>query len=245
MQEITIITGGGSGIGRALTHKFCAEGHTVLISGRHLKKLSETKESYPALIHILRSDVSMPGERENIMNYIEINGFNVKYLVHNAAVLQPVKPLMDMNLAEWRDHQAVNVEGPLFLTQTLLPYLRGGRILHISSGAAQHAYQGWGAYCTSKAALYMIYQVLKEELKAHNVLIGSVRPGVVDTPMQDEVRTANADYFPALQRFMDLKKNNELIKAEDVADFIFHFLTETDDEQFSAEEVAFRDVFKK
>ena len=242
MQEITVITGGGSGIGRALTHRFCSEGHTVLICGRHLQKLSETKRKYPELIHILRADISLPGDRENIRNYIEVNKFNVKNLVHNAAVLQPVKPLMDMNLAEWRDHQAINVEGPLFLTQTLLPYLREGRILHISSGAAQHAYQGWGAYCTSKAALYMIYQVLKEELKEHNIHIGSIRPGVVDTPMQDEVRSANVEFFPALQRFKDLKENNELINAQDVADFIFHFLTETADEQFSAQEVDFREV---
>ncbi len=240
MQKITVITGGGSGIGRALTHRFCSEGHTVLIVGRHLKKLSETKQKFPKLIHILRSDVSLPGERDNIKNYIGINNFRVQYLIHNAAVLQPVKPLMDMNLAEWRDHQAVNVEGPLFLTQTLLPYLAGGRILHISSGAAHHAYQGWGAYCTSKAALYMIYQVLKEELNEHNIRIGSVRPGVVDTPMQDEARSAEASYFPSLQRFIDLKKNNELIKAEDAADFIFHFITQTDDEKFSAEETDYR-----
>ncbi len=244
MQGITIITGGGSGIGRALTHRFCAEGHTVLICGRHLQKLSQTKQKYPDLIHILRSDISMQGDRANIKNYVEVNGFSVNYLIHNAAVLQPVKPLMDMNLAEWRDHQAVNVEGPLFLTQTLLPHLKDGRILHISSGAAHHAYQGWGAYCTSKAALYMIYQVLKDELKKHNIRIGSIRPGIVDTPMQDEVRAANPDVFPELQRFVKLKNSDQLIKPQAVADFIFDFITTSDDTQFSEQETDYRNFGK-
>jgi NAD(P)-dependent dehydrogenase (short-subunit alcohol dehydrogenase family) len=141
-----------------------------------------------------------------------------------------------MELAEWRDHQAINVEGPLFLTKTLLDYLRGGRILHISSGAAHHAYQGWGAYCTSKAALYMIYLTLREELKKYNIQVGSVRPGVVDTPMQDEVRKAKVENFPALSRFVDLKNEDKLFNPQAVADFIYKILTESNDQQFSEEE---------
>lgn len=242
MQEIALITGGGSGIGRALAHKMAEEGNTVLIIGRHLKTLSETRESYPQAIHILRGDISDPGDRENIKNYINVNKFKIKYLVQNAAVLQPVKSLLDISLAEWRDHQAINVEGPLFLAQILLPYLAGGRILHISSGAAHHAYQGWGAYCTSKAALYMIYQVLKEELGEHNIIIGSLRPGVVDTPMQDEVRDTKKEFFPALQRFIDMKENDELIKPEAVANYIYWMLTQVSDEQFSIEEADFKEI---
>eukprot|EP00957_Ditylum_brightwellii_P005530 424079-Ditylum_brightwellii.AAC.1 len=91
---------------------------------------------------------------------------------------------------------AVNMEGPLFLTQALLPKLKaatttigGARVLHISSGASQKPYRGWGPYCTSKAGLNMIYRVLREELQPHNIHVGSVRPGVVDTPMQDQART--------------------------------------------------------
>ncbi len=239
MREIAVITGGGSGIGKALAHKFANEGYAVLITGRHSQKLSETKKKYPEFIHILRSDVSEPGDRKNLKNYLEVNKFKLKYLIHNAAVLSPVKPLMNITLAEWRDHQAINVEGPLFLTQILVPFLMDGRILHISSGAAHHAYQGWGAYCTSKAALYMIYQTLKNELQQHNIKIGSLCPGVVNTPMQDLVRAAKPEYFPALQRFIELKENDELIMPESVADFIYWMLTHTSDDEFTDKEMDF------
>lgn len=58
-------------------------------------------------------------------------------MVHNAAVLEPVKPLMEVDVCEWRQSMSTNVEAPLFLTQMLLPHLKAGaRILHISSGAA-------------------------------------------------------------------------------------------------------------
>jgi NAD(P)-dependent dehydrogenase (short-subunit alcohol dehydrogenase family) len=236
MKEIVLISGGGSGIGKALACKFAREGAQVLIFGRRLPQLLETKKKYPKNIQTLKADVSLEGDRENIKNFLEVNGYKVKYLIHNAAVLQPVKSLMDMELAEWRDHQAVNVEGPLFLTKTLLDYLTNGRVLHISSGAAHHAYQGWGAYCTSKAGLYMIYLVLKEELKRYKIAVGSVRPGVVDTPMQDEVRSADPEDFPALPRFLELKKDNKLFEPQAVADYIYTILTESSDEEFSAQE---------
>lgn len=70
------------------------------------------------------------------------------------------------------------------------------RILHISSGAAHGALQGLGVYSVSKAALFMAYQVLKAELAPKGIFVGSVRPGIVATSMQDTIRRADKDKFP-------------------------------------------------
>jgi NAD(P)-dependent dehydrogenase (short-subunit alcohol dehydrogenase family) len=102
-----------------------------------------------------------------------------------------------------------NAVAPLFLTQALLPALRAGsRVLHISSGAAQRPFPSWGAYCASKAALHMLYGVLAAELGASGVAFGSVRPGVVDTPMQDRIREEGAGVpaFTDHARFVALRE---------------------------------------
>ncbi len=236
MSNWAIVTGAGSGIGRALSVELARSyGLHVLAVGRHLTTLQETQKLFPDFIEPLAADVSRDEDRAKIAR--RMSGENIRFVIHNAAVLQPVKPLKDVSLEAWRAHFAINVEGPLFLTQKLLPLLaKGSRILHISSGAAHHAYAGWGAYCTSKAALYMLYQVLNLELHEQGIFVGSVRPGVVDTPMQDQVRQASKDVFPALDRFIQLRKEGKLFAPERVAKFIGKLLTATTDETFISRE---------
>ena len=152
-------------------------------------------------------------------------------------MLQPIGPLSDIDLGAWRESVATNVEAPLFLTQGMLPKMQyGGRIMHISSGAAHRAMVGWGAYCASKSALYMIYEALSEELWNKHVFVGSVRPGVVDTPMQELIRQQPPELFPSVSRFIKLKENEQLYKPEDAADFILWALLETGDKQFVGQE---------
>jgi len=232
-----LVTGAGSGIGQAISVEL-ADKHQVkvLAVGRTLSKLQQTKAYNPQKIEILSADVASEEGRQAISTFVK-KIERLDYLIHNAAQLQPVKPLREVGLSEWRQHFAVNVEGPLFLTQKLLPYLaEQARILHISSGAAHHAYAGWGAYCTSKAALHMLYQVWNKELNARNIFVGSVRPGVVNTPMQDQVREARKEDFPALDRFIQLKQEGKLFDPPLVAQFIAKLLLQTSNEQFIEKE---------
>ncbi len=232
-----IVTGAGSGIGRALSIELASHHQiNVLAVGRRLQNLQETQQQNPQRITVLQADVANEAGREQIFRQMERLG-RVAFLIHNAAQLQPVKPLSKVTLEEWRSHFAVNVEGPLFLTQKILPLMEtDGRILHISSGAAHHPYAGWGAYCTSKAALFMLYQVLNRELNEQNIWVGSLRPGVVNTPMQDEVRQARREEFPALERFIQLKKEGKLLPPGVVAQFIAQVLLTTSNEQFVQKE---------
>jgi Dehydrogenases with different specificities (related to short-chain alcohol dehydrogenases) len=134
--------------------------------------------------------------------------------------------------------------GPLFLTKALLPRLipdnveeeRGGRVLHISSGAAHYPYRGWGAYCTSKAAFHMLYRSLALELSPLGVSVGSARPGVVDTPMQDLIRQKSEQELPDVSRFRQLKDQGTLMDPSEVAIFLDWLLNETNDVEFSEKE---------
>ncbi|CAM2011149.1 SDR family NAD(P)-dependent oxidoreductase [Acanthopleuribacter pedis] len=242
LQATALVTGAGTGIGRALSFALANLGINVLGVGRREHLLQETRDAFPDLIHILVADLATEeGRRAVIAAEAAKNGFGL--VVHNAATLQPVAPLLEIDHQAWIEHMAINVHAPLFLTQLVVPHMvRGGRILNISSGAAHNAYRGWGAYCTSKAALHMIYQVLKEELADRELMIGSARPGVVDTPMQAEVRTASPEIFPDLQRFLDLKDDGNLQTPAHVAKFLTWLLLDVDDEKFTHKEWDVRDA---
>lgn len=152
MSGVSIITGGGTGIGAALAKRLVSRSQKVLIVGRRNTKLLETKNSCsnPSLLRTVVADISTPEGRQSIVESLDENEV-VDNLVHNAAVLEPVGPLIDVTPEEWSKNMKINVDGPLFLTKSLLPMLikknendnRGGRILHISSGAAHHGYRGW------------------------------------------------------------------------------------------------------
>lgn len=239
MGKISIVTGGGSGIGRAICHILASNGRRLLTVGRRKEKLKETQEKYPGKIEILQADISDEDDRSKIVE--NIAGKEIEFLVHNAAVLGEIGNLEDISLAEWRKVMSINVEAPLFLTQHLLSNLNGGRVLHISSGAAHFAIRGWGAYCTSKAALFMIFQMLNAELEEKNIKTASLRPGVVNTEMQGFIREANLDKMPHLQKFHDLYNSNNMQSSGRVAHFAYWVLTQTSDKDFSAKEWDIKD----
>ena len=179
MKKTALITGAGTGIGRALSEFLIEAGLQVIAVGRRPQPLESLRASHPDAGVAGSADVGTEAGRLALAE--AVSGASLNLLVHNAAVLEPAGPLAEMSLEAWREHQAINLEGPLFLTQALLPRLESGsRILHISSGAAHTAIQGWAAYCMSKAALHMGYQCWRNELQVRGVLVGSVRPGVVD-----------------------------------------------------------------
>ncbi len=239
MDKISIVTGGGSGIGRAICHILAENGHHVLTVGRRIKKLLETKEEFPGKINILQADVSSEVGRLKIVE--NIHDSKIEFLIHNAGIIGEITGIENISLAEWQRVMATNVEAPLFLTQKLLPVLTGGRIMNISSGAAHFAIKGWGAYCTSKSALFMIYNMLNTELQDQNIKISSLRPGIVDTEMQGDIRRADLTKMPHLKKFHDLYKDNEMESSERVACFAYWILTKTTDIDFSAKEWDIKD----
>jgi benzil reductase ((S)-benzoin forming) len=235
-----LITGGGTGIGRALAERFAYKGWRVTIVGRRLELLQEVAQEYPDKITFVSADVGSIQDRQKIV--AEAKG-TLDLLVHNAAVLGPVGPILDQSPEDWKSHMATNVEGPLFLTQALLPNLaENSRVVHISSGAAHQGIPGWGMYCTSKAALFMLGQLLKDELAQRNIWFGSVRPGIVDTPMQAEIRALEPENFPMVEQFRQYKATGTLVTSELVAQYLEWLLLEVSGPQLGEREWDIRDA---
>lgn len=233
-EGLAVITGASSGIGEALAKRLAGEGRQVLAVARRAGPLAALAQENDR-IQPCAADVAEPAGRAAIADATGNNP--VALLVHNAGVLEPVGPLVEQQTEALRHALSINLEAPIALTQALLPQMPvGARVLHISSGAAHRALPGWGAYCISKAGLHMAYQILRQELAGHGIAVGSLRPGVVDTPMQALIRAQNEHDFPAVDRFRALKEMGELTSAEAAAEFIDAVLSIPDDGRFSAEE---------
>ncbi|KAJ2038329.1 hypothetical protein H4S03_002407 [Coemansia sp. S3946] len=121
-----------------------------------------------------------------------------------------------MDLDSWRQSFEVNVVAVIALTQRFLPMLResNGRVINISSGAAINAYQGWSAYCASKAALNMVTQAIAME--EPDVVAIALRPGAVDTDMQKVIRSVGHEAMREDQfaKFQSLYSEGTLLQPE-------------------------------
>ncbi|QGM21585.1 SDR family NAD(P)-dependent oxidoreductase [Spiribacter sp. 2438] len=238
---LVVITGASSGIGRAMAQRMASQGQTVVAIGRRAVPLEALAASAPD-IEACVADVATEGGQAAIV--AAVSQRPVRWLIHNAGVLEPVGPLLSQDAAAIRGSLAINLEAPIALTRQLLPVMEsGGRILHVSSGAAHRALAGWGAYCISKAGLYMAYEVLRQELDGTGVAIGTLRPGVVDTPMQTLIREQSIEDFPAVERFRALKSAGELSDPVDVAAFMEQVLSLSDTEHFSRGEWDIREHY--
>ncbi len=226
-----VITGGGSGIGQALAWELAAKNMTVTIIGRQLDHLKKTQEKYPDNIRIIAADLSQPEAWQHIIE--KFHDQKIHYLIHNAATEAPTKSLTEISLEEWRYAMTVNVEAILFLTQGLINNLTGGRILLLSSGLAHYPLPGVTTYCVSKAAVQMLYLSFNAELADKNILTGIVRPGIIDTPMQERLRSIDPKTFPQATMFKDFKEQRKLATPAEVGNFISTLLLETDDKTFT------------
>ncbi len=227
-----VVTGGGSGIGKALAHALAARNKPVLIIGRREKLLSEAAEFSP-LINYLCADVSTINGRNHVITHLnhvpKIDG-----LIHNAGIIDPIAPISSIDEVSWRQLMATNLEAPLFLTQLLQDKLTNGRVLHIGSGAAYFPIVGWAAYCVSKAGLSMLTRCW--QLECEQVSFASVMPGITDTDMQGVIRQASNMDAEKLNFFKQLFQQKQLISPATVAAFLCWLLLDIDKVQYVSKE---------
>ena len=186
-----VITGGTSGLGRALVGELRNRGARVAFVARSRDGVERTTREWPD-VHGIVGDVS----RKDDTHAIAIQALGVlgglDVLVNNASSLGPVPlvPLADTECEDLELALATNVVGPFRLTKALLGSLaasaREGRrplVVNVSSDAAINAYPTWGAYGASKAALHLLSRIWNEELTGEGIHVLSLDPGDMDTPL--------------------------------------------------------------
>lgn len=179
-----VVTGAASGIGFAVVERLLAEGASVVavdVNEAGMRPLADLGAE------LVVASVADPADRDRIA---EAAG-EIDYLVNSAGVLF-VKSIWEVELEEWRNLYAVNVEGTFFMCQRLGRQIRsGGAIMNLSSSSAKlSSTVEVTPYSSSKATILGITRSFAYVLGKDNVRVNAICPGIIDTPMQDKVLEA-------------------------------------------------------
>jgi benzil reductase ((S)-benzoin forming) len=260
---IALVTGGRSGIGKAIANKIATFPFidNVLIVSRNVQESDLGNPKFVAVAADIGTTEGRQAVVDKVASMTSKSGKQLRYLVHSAGTIDPIRPVRQITPDEMRNALNVNLEGPFFLSTALYPFLEAkddaataGRILHVSSGAAHGAPPvGWGVYGITKAAFFQSFKVLSREFEhlGGKVVVGSFKPGVVDTSMQGVIRESPAESMPVVDNFKVMKEktlaagqasdaskakpppNGALDSPDNVAFFAEWLLLGTTDEEFS------------
>ncbi|AMQ56191.1 SDR family NAD(P)-dependent oxidoreductase [Algoriphagus sanaruensis] len=224
MRTLLILTGHSKGLGKAIFDRFLMEDSTQIVA------VSRTSlELENSRVHELALDLSDLAALESSLPKIFSDGeFDRYILINNAGWIGDVKPIGKLNPKGIKEVMNLNLLAPITLCNAFVKNYQENKgqkiIINISSGAAKKPLAGWGEYCSSKAGLEMFSKVAGQELRNKGFSVFSLAPGIVDTAMQGEIRNAEPEDFPALDRFVQYKTEGLLSTAEEVSEKILHLI---------------------
>ena len=229
--QIYVVMGASKGIGRSVSMELAKAGATVVLLARESEELAQALadvQQHAGASFAVACDLGVPAHIEDAANTVLTSCDRLDGLVHNAGDIHPIKPLLKSDASDWARSMMVNLVGVQHLTQALSPLLERPnhtRVTTISSGAAMRPLASWSAYCTAKAGLDMWTRCLAEEGAQHNITAVSVAPGIVDTAMQNTIRSAAAEDFPLRENFVNYHKDGQLANPDTVAASLFGLIT--------------------
>ncbi len=216
MKKISIISGASRGIGRATAKLLAAEGHFVMLMARNAEEISE-----------LEYEIDVAGGKSlsfalDIASETQVNAAvaqiiqdfgQIDFLINNAGI-GVFKPAEEISAEEWSRLMDVNVKGSFLLTKAALPHMKAakqGHILAVASDVSKRTFANGSLYCASKYAQDAFFSALRREVRADNIKVSVVYPGLVDT------------YFhPHGEPGQD--RNNWYMRGEDIASAISYVI---------------------
>jgi NAD(P)-dependent dehydrogenase (short-subunit alcohol dehydrogenase family) len=218
-QPTIIVTGASQGLGAVIASMAASRGANVVLTARsaslleaQVQRISQRGEKALAVV----ADISRLDDCQKIVDTALQAFGRIDALINNAGTIEPLAPIVDGQPDYWAYHMAVNVLGPVMMCQLAIPLLRqtGGRVINVTSHAAEIAIPGAAAYSTSKAALNRFSKVLAVEEPSITVVL--FIPGEVDTAMQGVIREKGRGQTPdeVHQFFVDLYEQKKLLPPE-------------------------------
>jgi len=217
--KVAVITGASRGLGLGMARQFGARGLKLGLCSRSVPAVDAGPGFVAAALDVRDSD-AMDRFAERVADHFG----PIDLWINNAGVLEPVGPVRDTFPAEFEANLTTNVGGVFNGTRSFLRHRDsvdgGGVLINISSGAALAGRAGWAAYCASKAAVDRITETVQLEERARGLVAFSVSPGVVDTAMQELIRSTPEERFPSVGDFIALKDHEKFNDPAYVAEQI-------------------------
>lgn len=182
-DKVALVTGGSSGIGRAVVERLVAEGATVVTTGSSPDSAARTQDELGDAVTVLAADALDLDAQRALATTLAARFDGLDVIVLNAGV-SDWRPLGDWDEAAFDRVFDVNVKAPFFLLQALLPQLRpGASVVVTGSNAALGGFPGGSVYGASKSAISLMSRTWAAELLPRGVRVNVVQPGPTDTPL--------------------------------------------------------------
>jgi len=196
-DKVAVITGGARGIGRAIARRYVEEGALVAVADLLAEEAEQTAREFGERAFAVRVDVTRQDSIDAMVATVVERAGGTDILVNNAAVFD-LQPLLEITRENFDKQFEVNVKGLLFTLQAVARQMvqqgRGGKIINFSSQAGRRGEALVAVYCASKAAVISLTQSAGRALIPHKINVNGIAPGVVDTPMWDQVDALFARY---------------------------------------------------
>lgn len=227
-NKVAVVTGAGSGIGKAIATRLAAEGALVIVADIDDDAMNSAVDELTSAgqeARGLRIDVSQAAQIKDVLHEIVETFGRIDILVNNAGVTRH-RPFLELAESDWDAVLAVDLKGVFFCSQAVAPHMirqRYGKILNISSimGAGASSYAGGSpagnaSYASAKTGVIQLTKTLARELGPHGINVNSVAPGSVLTPITSKSRPAR-EVEAHLEARRTMAVLNRIGKPEDIA----------------------------
>ncbi|MBO0960005.1 SDR family oxidoreductase [Neobacillus sp. MM2021_6] len=221
--KTAIVTGAGSGMGKAIAQTFAHEGANVTFADLHVQS-AITAASDTGVNHVqaIQADVTNDSDVANLVNQtVEVyNGLDI--VINCAGVPQSFTSIEELTVEQWDVIMNVNTKSIFLTSKYAVPIMKqqkSGSIVTIASIAGIRARPGLNAYCASKGAAIMLTKALALELAPYQIRVNAINPGPADTPMIGKFLVGNEDQKEEGMKkiFQDSVPLGKLIQPEDIA----------------------------
>jgi len=223
MPKTILITGATAGFGKAIAEKFAAAKWNIIITGRRNEKLqaisNALKSEHDVNVLSLNFDVQNRADVFNAIENLPDEWKHIDILVNNAGLALGRDSFENGNIDDWDTMMQTNVNGLLYVTKAVLPYMiahKKGHIINMGSVAAKQIYQFGNAYCASKAAVDALSHSMRIDLLQHKIKVTAIHPGAAETEFA--LVRFKGDATKAKQTYQGFTP----LQANDIADTIFY-----------------------